>query len=186
MKLLSLALGEYGFYKIFVDGAGAIGGGTMQANAGLAITVREIDVSHLLAGAADAEIAGLASYARGGAYAFGAFLEGELAACCWYADASADSQRSTWPIEADEAKLLQITTALRFRGKGLARALIAQSAAAMRQRGFGPLYARIWHSNAASQLAFVAAGWARRALVVEFEPFGIGRARRIVFGAPRG
>jgi ribosomal protein S18 acetylase RimI-like enzyme len=173
MKLLSLALGDYGIYQVFIDGAAT----PVRSD----ISVAPIEGPDALAGAADPEIAGLATYARDGTYGFGAWLAGELAAGCWYADAGADSQRSTWPIAAGEAKLLQITTAARFRGKGLARALIAQSAAAMRQRGFGPLYARVWHSNAASQAAFRAAGWEWRALVLEFTPFGIGRPRRLAF-----
>jgi ribosomal protein S18 acetylase RimI-like enzyme len=181
MKLLSLVLGEYGIYQVFVDGAGGAG---MPVRTD--VTLAPIDDPQVLARAPDAEIAGLAGYARDGVYGFGAWLAGELAAGCWYADAGADSQRSTWPIAAGEAKLLQITTAARFRGKGLARALIAHSAAAMRQRGFGPLYARIWHSNAASQSAFRAAGWKRRALVLEFAPFGIEGLCRVAFRARRG
>jgi ribosomal protein S18 acetylase RimI-like enzyme len=149
------------------------------------ISVAPIDGPQVLAGASDPEIAGLSGYARDGVYGFGAWFAGELAAGIGVPAASADSQRSTWPIAAGEAKLLQITTASRFRGKGLARALIAHSAAAMRQRGFGPLYARIWHSNAPSRSAFRAAGWYRRALVLEFAPFGIGRPCRIALPAGR-
>jgi ribosomal protein S18 acetylase RimI-like enzyme len=175
MSLLSLALGDYGIYKIFEDKAGP---GQEAGNDDLVIA--PIDDPNAIAGSPDAEIAGLAGYARAGTFAFGAWLDGELAACCWYSDASADSQQSTWPIRDGEAKLLQITTAPRCRGRGLARALIAQSSAAMHERGFAPLYARVWHSNAASQAAFLAAGWVRRALVIEFEPFGIGRSRRVV------
>jgi ribosomal protein S18 acetylase RimI-like enzyme len=175
MRLLSLALGDYGIYKIFADISG-----TAPKSGGGPLTVSAIDDPNTLAHSPHGEIASLASYARTGAWAFGAWLDGDLAACCWYSDAAADSQGSTWPIEAREAKLLQITTAQRFRGRGLARALIRQSAAMMRERGFGPLYARVWHSNTASQAAFLAAGWVRRALVIEFAPFGIGRSRRIL------
>jgi ribosomal protein S18 acetylase RimI-like enzyme len=180
MTLLSLALGDYGIYQVFVDGPGAA-----LAAGDVAPSIAAITDPQILAHASDREIASLAAYARDGTHGFGAWLEGELAACCWYAEAGADSQRSTWPIEPGEAKLLQITTASRFRGKGLARALVAQSAALMRRRGFGPLYARVWHSNAPSLAAFRAAGWVRRALVVELTPLGIGAPRRLVFGARR-
>lgn len=175
MSLLSLALGDYGIYKIFEDKAGPA-----QKAPDAPLVIAPIDDPKAIARAPDSEIAALATYARTGTWAFGAWLDGELAACCWYSDASADSQKSTWPIRDGEAKLLQINTAPRFRGRGLARALIGHSSALMRQRGFAPLYARIWHSNAASQAAFLAAGWVRRALVIEVEPFGIGRPRRVV------
>ena len=77
-----------------------------------------------------------------------------------------------WPIASASAKLVHIETDPEHRGKGLAPALIAYSAASMVQAGHRELYARIWHSNQPSLRAFQKAGWSRVAFVVDVGLFG--------------
>ena len=83
-------------------------------------------------------------------------------------------------LERHEAKLIEIETAERFRGRGLAGRLIRASSTIMHQRGFGRLYARIWHNNRNSIRAFTKADWKQIAFVAGFR---IGR-RRIRFRLP--
>lgn len=94
-----------------------------------------------------------------------------LALCAyWYGPRYA--QRNFWPLQPGEAKLVQIITSERARGRGAASHLIQASTAILRAEGWTRLYARVWHSNTPSLRAFERAGWLPIALVLEFHLFG--------------
>jgi GNAT superfamily N-acetyltransferase len=98
---------------------------------------------------------------------FGAWADDRLVAVCWFQWGDRYRERgNVWPIGSNAAKLVQISTEPGFRGRGIAPALITASVQAMRNRGFVEVYARIWHSNRASQQAFQKCGWQRVAFVV--------------------
>lgn len=120
-----------------------------------------------------------AGYLGPEATAYGCAQEGDIVATChyWYGDRY--RTRNFWPLAEDEAKLVQIVTAPRARGQGIATALIAHSTNEMFRLGFKRLYARIWHSNGPSLSAFERAGWRRVALVIEITPFGRRRPSRL-------
>lgn len=138
-----------------------------------------VDRSRILA-SPDSLIREQADYAGEGAHAF-ACLEGDrIVALCFYWHDARYAARNFWPLQAGEAKLVQIVTVPDRRGRGLAPALIAQSGARMRSAGFRRLFARIWHSNHPSLAAFERAGWSRVATVVEVHPFGLPKTWRWV------
>jgi GNAT superfamily N-acetyltransferase len=95
-------------------------------------------------------------------WAFGAWVNGRLAAVCWFQAREAYRRHGgLFKLAPDEAELVQITTASEFRGRGVAAALIGYGAAAMAQAGFRKLYAKIWRGNTSSLRAFERAGWTR-------------------------
>jgi GNAT superfamily N-acetyltransferase len=94
------------------------------------------------------------------AWAFGAWVQGELAAVCWlYARETLRKRGGLFRLAPDEAELAQVTTAQSFRGRGVATNLIQYAAWQMGLGGFRKLYAKIWHDNKASVQAFERAGW---------------------------
>jgi GNAT superfamily N-acetyltransferase len=105
------------------------------------------------------EIRALASYAGPEALGFGAFVEGRVVAACWYWFGERYRTRGFIELPPRAAKLVQVTTAADWRRRGLAAALIAESARLMGTHGFDLLYARVWHSHTASASAFAKAGW---------------------------
>lgn len=70
-------------------------------------------------------------------------------------------RRATLDLLPSEAKLIDVVTAPEERGKGLAPCLIREASDFMKSLGYERIYARIWHSNHASQRAFAKAGWRR-------------------------
>ncbi len=133
-----------------------------------------------LARSGDAELREMVEYAGPEAFGFGVWVEGELAAACWYWVGERYRTRGFWPLGEDEAKLVQIATAHRFRGRGIASRLITWSSSRMGEQGFRRLYARIWHSNRASRAAFAKAGWSEVAFVIDIYPLGRRRRLRLV------
>jgi ribosomal protein S18 acetylase RimI-like enzyme len=98
---------------------------------------------------------------------FGAWAGDRLVAVCWFQWGDRYRKRgNVWPIGSNAAKLVQISTEPDFRGRGIAPALITAGVQAMRRCGFAEVYARIWHSNRASQNAFQKCEWRRVAFVV--------------------
>jgi GNAT superfamily N-acetyltransferase len=83
-----------------------------------------------------------------------------------------------WVLGKDEAMLIDLVTAPSHRGQGLAPLLIRGASAEMRQIGWNPLYAFVWHSHHASYHAFEKAGWTQVAWVLEVRPFGMRRGFR--------
>jgi ribosomal protein S18 acetylase RimI-like enzyme len=103
------------------------------------------------------------------AWAFGASVGDELAAVCWFqARETYRRHGGLFKLGANEAELVQITTAEAFRGRGVAAKLIEYAAAEMRKQDFRKLYAKIWHDNVASLRAFERAGWKRNARFFSF------------------
>jgi RimJ/RimL family protein N-acetyltransferase len=122
----------------------------------------------------DASIRDRAFYLGEDAYAWRCTdRSGRVVGLCVYWCGERYGHRNFWPLEAHEAKLVEVITLGEMRGRGVASALIERSSTAMFERGFHRLYARIWHSNGASLKAFSRAGWVRTATVVEL--FLLGR-----------
>ncbi len=91
------------------------------------------------------------------------------------------SRRNFWPLQPDEAKLVQVSVDALSRGRGIATRLIVDSAHYMQSLGFRRLFARIWHNHGESLRAFEKAGWRRVATVVVLRPGGIGPGMRFTW-----
>jgi ribosomal protein S18 acetylase RimI-like enzyme len=114
-------------------------------------------------------------------------MEGEQAlGLCFYWFGERYRKRNFWPLQEDEAKLVQIVTVARAQGRGVATTLIRQSLARVRQAGFRCAFARVWHSNVGSYKAFERAGWRRIAFVAEIHPLGRAAPWRFVRHFPQG
>jgi GNAT superfamily N-acetyltransferase len=122
-----------------------------------------------------------AGYAGEGALAYACWHEEQIVGLCFYWHGERYRPRGFWPLQAGEAKLVQIITAPAMRGRKVAGALIAASSADVMKHGFQRTFARVWHSNTPSLHAFAGAGWQRCALVVEVNPLRRGRPWRLQF-----
>lgn len=131
------------------------------------------------------ELRSLAAYDGKNAKGFGITLDGELVCACWYWYGERYMQeRGFWPLNARDAKLVQITTAKPARGKNLAKKLIAASAQSMLSSDFERLFARVWVGHKDSERAFEAAGWGRVATTVTFRVPLLGRLVRLQWPVP--
>lgn len=74
-----------------------------------------------------------------------------------------------------------LETPPRFRGRGYAKRLQSSMPAVIAAAGWGRVYGRIWHSNAASVVVQRRAGW--EIYGVRFDVRLFGRARRFMLGA---
>jgi len=130
----------------------------------------------------DPEMKQLAKYDGAEAYGFFAKVDSRIAAGCyfWTGDLYR-RERNFWPLGAKEAKLVQITTGVAFRGRGIAPLLLRFAASEMASLGYERLFARIWHSNRPSLSAFEKAGWEYIAFVVRIFPLGLGSGFRMVW-----
>lgn len=119
-----------------------------------------------VAAAADALVADQDWYGGKDALGYGAFRDQKLVGLqwIWFGDRYRE-QRGFWPLDAGEAKSVQLVTVPRERGSGIATALKAYSARDLRRRGFSGLYSRIWWNNTSSLRVSAKAGWRRVALV---------------------
>jgi GNAT superfamily N-acetyltransferase len=171
-----LAFGDYGLYRIY--------------SFALAHAAEPPSMSWMMAPVRDAEdfarsddpsLRALATYSGAEAYAFGAWINGRLAAGCWLWAGDTYRRRNFWPLSPGDAKLIQVTTAEVFRGRGVAPALISFAAAQMKARGYTRLFARVWYSHAASRATFRKAGWTEEAFVAELFPFRFSRRIRWVW-----
>jgi len=131
-----------------------------------------------LARAADAGIRGTAGYCGPQCAVFACVDAGEIVGVCVYWWNPRYRERNFWPLADDDAKLVELLVVPSMRGRGIASTLIAQSAETMFARGFRRLYARVWHSHAASQRSFLAAGWRPICNVVDVLPRVTGRRWR--------
>jgi ribosomal protein S18 acetylase RimI-like enzyme len=122
----------------------------------------------------------LARCAGQDAYGFGAWVGDQLAAVCWFWVAERYKQVNFWPLGPQEAKLVEVATARRFRGRGIAVDLIRFASFRMKELGYRRLYAKVWHSNSASVSAFRKAGWEYIAFVIQLHPFGAKHPWRLV------
>jgi GNAT superfamily N-acetyltransferase len=126
----------------------------------------------------DPELRGRLWYGGHDASGYGLFLDGHLAATCWFWGPRRFNDSLLWVVKEDEAMLIDVVTASSHRGRGLAALLIRGASAEMRRIGRNPLYAFIWHSHHASYHAFEKAGWSQIAWVLEIRPFGMPRRFR--------
>ena len=120
-------------------------------------------------------------YAGPDAVGFAIVEDGQPSATCWVWYGERYKSRAFWPLQEGEGKIVSLETVPEARGRGLAPKLLEFACAAMAERGFHRLYARIWHSNRSSVRAFEKAGWKHRALVIELFP--LGKRVRIICGA---
>ena len=170
-KILRWLFGDYAAYHVYRNGANL----AAPANG---FTVRQIDAGDLQR-SPDTDIGEQAFYLGEGAHGFGCFDGDALVGVCFYWHGQRYLKRNFWPLAEREAKLVQIITLPRMRGRSVAPTLIQESARAMQALGFTRTYARIWHSNTPSLRAFARAGWSRVATVIEVHPFSAARAVRL-------
>jgi ribosomal protein S18 acetylase RimI-like enzyme len=168
-------LGDYELYRIYRLDLAAC-----EPPPDAKVSLRRIVDLGDMANSTDPEIRSLLAYAGEGAYGYGAWVDGALACGCWFWAGARYRTRGFWPLEPGEAKLVQITTASRFQGRGLASALIRFASHEMRTEGFRRAYARIWHSNLPSVRLFEGAGWTYTAFVAVVHPFSARRPLRLV------
>lgn len=127
----------------------------------------------------DSELAARSCFAGEDSFGFGAYRSGKLVAVCWFWVKDRYKERNFWPLQDNEAKLVDITTAAAYRGQGLAPALICFASNEMFHLGRERLYARIWHSHSSSLRAFEKSGWQYTAFVAEVFIFGIKKIRLV-------
>jgi len=182
-RVAHVLLGDFSIYRIYRWRVGEGSGGREGGSGEEALRIAPLDAA-ALAGAAP-ELADLDDYLGDGCEAFGCWSGGTLIGAAFYWHGQRYASRGYWPLQPGEAKLVQITVSEAARGRGVARALIGTSSIEMRERGFGALYARVWHSNVSSSRAFEAAGWSHIATVIETEPLLLGRRRWVMRPSPR-
>ncbi|WP_395403798.1 GNAT family N-acetyltransferase [Pseudoduganella sp. UC29_106] len=174
-RLAHLVLGEYSIYQILQrsEGQAAI---AAPAGAGFRITpVTRADIE----ASNDPVMREQAGYAGEGALAYACWHDDQIAGLCFYWHGARYLPRNFWPLQADEAKLVQVITSPRMRGRKVAGTLIALSCADVMTHGFKRTFARVWHSNTPSLRAFAGAGWTRCAMVIEINPFRQARPWRL-------
>jgi len=105
-------------------------------------------------------IAEQAWYGGTDAFGFAVFRDGQPVCVqwVWHGDRYRE-QRGFWPLAANEAKSVQLVTALAEQGGGLATALKQYSAWQLKQLGFTMLYSRIWWNNTPSIRVSEKSGW---------------------------
>jgi GNAT superfamily N-acetyltransferase len=122
------------------------------------------------------------SYAGADSLAYACHDGDRIVGICFYWHSARYRTRNFWPLKPGEAKLVQIITAPDMRGKKVAGTLISASCDHILRCGFERAYARVWHSNEPSLRAFAGAGWRRRALVLELNPFQRKKPLRLRLG----
>jgi ribosomal protein S18 acetylase RimI-like enzyme len=133
-----------------------------------------------LASARNPVLRKLVQFGKGGARGSGAPVDDALAAACWYWSGESYKAVDLWPLENDEAKLVETATVEHFRGRGMAPKLIAFSTSRIKELGNRRLFARVWRSNQASQSASRKAGWSYVAFVVQVPSCGLDRPLRFL------
>ena len=117
-----------------------------------------------------------ASSGPAGVRRFAARMNGEFAGITtYYFGEEYLRANGFYELDPSEAELADLFTAARFRGLGIAKAMIVFSQDWMHREGFHTLYAKVWHSNTPSSKAFRAAGWTDAAFFVRLYPHGGGR-----------
>jgi GNAT superfamily N-acetyltransferase len=106
----------------------------------------------------DFGISRTSSYGGHGAWGYGAWCEGELAAVCWVWS-SERCGNAVVSLGPSERALVEIYTRPEFRGRAIAPALIACAATDAAQAGCTRLFAWIWWTNSQSIRAFEKSGW---------------------------
>lgn len=176
-KLARLFLGEYSLYRIYSSPSNERGEEPSEA-ANKSFRVEPVD-ERTLDASEDALIRDQAGYCGPGARAYACFDGDRIVGVCFYWFGDRYLKRNFWPLESSEAKLVQIISLPEMRGRGVATTLIKGSCQAMISNGFRRAYARIWHSNQPSLMAFERARWERVASVLEINPLRLNRPIRI-------
>lgn len=179
-KLARILLGDYSIYYIYSQSLKDLP--SLSPIKAQVFKFGPVD-QEAVKSSADPLIQEQAGYHGTGCHAYACFDGERIAGICFYWFGERYRQRNFWPLNDGEAKLVQIITLPEMRGRGIASALIAFASRDMKQKGFSRLYARIWHSNKPSLLAFERAGWARIARVVEMNPLRRKHPFCIRFGA---
>jgi ribosomal protein S18 acetylase RimI-like enzyme len=174
--LLRWVFGDYELYKIYQRDLASC----EQPQAARS-QLADIENPVAIANSTDPEIRALHEYAGNEAHGFGAWVDGALACVCWFWTGERYRRRNFWPLQDDEAKLVQISTAVRFQGRGIGSELMRFALYRMRTAGFRRAYARIWHSNLPSIRLFEGAGWTCIAFVAVIHPLRSPRPVRFVW-----
>jgi GNAT superfamily N-acetyltransferase len=170
--IAALLLGPYQFNRIYRLAARDSG---PEIPPGM--TVGRIE--DLPAGSVDsAELRERFCYGGDDAYGYGLFLEGRLAAVCWFWGPRRFQDPLLWQLADNEAILVDLMTASNYRGRGFATLLIRYASVDMRGAGWNALYTWMWHTHRASYHAFERAGWRQIAWVLEIYPLGMRRVFR--------
>lgn len=179
-KLARFLFGDYLIYYVYSRSWSDIS--PPPPNRPTAFRFGQVDLATIQS-SRDSLIQDQASYHGPGSRAYAGFVGDRVVSLCFYWFGERYKIRNFWPLADDEAKLVHVITLPEMRGRGIASLLIAFSCVDMMQMGFLKLYARIWHSNTPSLLAFQRAGWTRVSMVIEINPFRRIRPFRICFGA---
>lgn len=171
-------LGDYAAYYVYASPANSDARRTFGGQSGMQVQAIDQGVRFPTS---ETLVQDQAQYFGPGSYAYACLLDGRIAGVCIYWYGERYLKRNFWPLEAHEAKLVQIISSPEMRGRGVATALIAGSCADLLGKGFQRAYARVWHSNLPSRRAFERAGWTRKALVVEINPLRRQRPYRLRF-----
>lgn len=104
-------------------------------------------------------------------YRFSVERDGVAVCVCQFWTAAASNMiRDFIPLEEGQAELVLLETDPKYRKQGLGGELVIGATAAMVAKGFGALYARIWHSNKASLRTFHKARWQYVYTIIEVYP----------------
>lgn len=174
LKRLARALfGDYGIYRVYVCEPP-----WLSANDAPSFEVGPLMPEELAQ--AGEELSELDWYFGPECRAFACRDGGALIAVAFFWYGERYRQRNFWPLQTGEAKLVQLLTIRAARGRGAATVLVREATRAMFAQGFSRVFARVWHSNLASVLAFERAGFRRCADVVEVFPLQSARSRQWV------
>lgn len=179
-KLAGIFFGDYAIYHIYSsspDELSASGAGAKNN-----FTVKPVDQGTINS-CGETQIREQGGYAGAGSHAYACFDGDHIVGVCFYWFGDRYLKRNFWPLTAGEAKLVQIIVLPEMRGRGVATTLIESSCRDLLAKGFNRAYARIWHSNTPSLMAFERAHWMRIGTVVELNPFRLKTPIRMRFGA---
>lgn len=159
IKSLVAALGiEHAFYRVYrLDLMQGQQGHEQTLPPGYSNAI--VDAS-ILKNAKDTLIRDQAWYGGSDALGFAVLRDGDPVCVQWiWHGERYRTKRGFWPLEANEAKSVQLVTVESERGRGLATQLKQFSAEQLQQLGFKRIYSRIWWSNVASIRVSEKSGW---------------------------
>jgi len=172
--LLLLVVSDYAAYRIYMLERPT----SLSADSG---ELKPAD-THALAGSQSTILTKLSDWSGPGAHGFMLCDDGQPAAVCWYwYGEQYRAKRNFWPLAQGDVKLIELGVRENARGKGLAVKIVVDSAERIFALGFRRLFARVWHSHAASYRAFERAGWRNVALVVSYRWRWSAKESRVEF-----
>lgn len=160
-RLVRLFFRDYSIYHIYKH---ECGGEVDAPNTGFRI--ERVD-EKAIAGSGDEMIVQQAWYCGECSQAYACISDSRIVGLCFFWYGKRYRARNFWPLEENEAKLVQLIVLPEMRGRGVARGLIEFATRDMFRLGFKHAYARIWWSNKPSLRVFERAGWRRMATVME-------------------